>query len=748
MIHSIHLRNFRRFADETVTFLPGVNLLEGPNNAGKSTIFLAIEYALFGGITGLRTPAALVRPGQRGMNVVMVFRGRDGAWYRLQRSHMWSGRSRSNATRQAILERFSRRPTTSEETPKANDACEIVIGPERSDLELARTVLDLTGASRRFFDVAVHMRQGQMSNILDGAKELDTVLGVTAANFAGEELRAAANEAEKELGALPVLEANLQRATKEFTDLNNWLKDQYNQQKNVRAQRATLEADSTTRKRALNLGELARLALARLEAEARTWRGLYQEKERLRTVGNETVMKTGSIDALRQREKTLDERGQQVENARQQLQRDEEQLRVSRRELDTRHGDLAGRYARRQVLLAQGGPACETCGQPIDRDLASKELAAWLAELAILERRSVELDEQQARLANQATALVTNSIELARQSSDLKSSLELLANLDRQAAVLAPNLRDAEREFVQAAEAARSALLDWTKVLAIAANQLPRSDNSQEHITPPKMPTDEVTEAGAALDTMARGLTSQPPRLLDELPPLRASFEQCARLLQQWDDRAEARASVLAENEQKLHAEVARGEQRLAMLTKEITDTSQQIDPLRGGQARVEIFTRLFQAFKELQVQLRQRAVEALARDTLAIHRELANQADAEYSALNVEATSYEVHVTPHDVGEVVPAALCQGGGHRLLLGLAYRLAVARRAGRPLFLLLDEPTDGLDQQHRQNLLTTLQRLQLADQILVITHQDLGPAPVRRLRVQPKGRVSTVEIASP
>lgn len=47
-ILSIHLKNIKSHRDTELTFSPGINVLSGPNGVGKSTVFEAIGYALFG----------------------------------------------------------------------------------------------------------------------------------------------------------------------------------------------------------------------------------------------------------------------------------------------------------------------------------------------------------------------------------------------------------------------------------------------------------------------------------------------------------------------------------------------------------------------------------------------------------------------------------------------------------------------------------------------------------------------------
>ena len=47
-ILSVYLKNIKSHRDAELTFSPGSNVLSGPNGVGKSTVFEAIGYALFG----------------------------------------------------------------------------------------------------------------------------------------------------------------------------------------------------------------------------------------------------------------------------------------------------------------------------------------------------------------------------------------------------------------------------------------------------------------------------------------------------------------------------------------------------------------------------------------------------------------------------------------------------------------------------------------------------------------------------
>jgi exonuclease SbcC len=73
LLHALRLKNIRSYTDETVAFPEGIVLLAGDIGAGKSTILLAIEFALFGLLRGDLSGAALLRNGSREGSVELTF---------------------------------------------------------------------------------------------------------------------------------------------------------------------------------------------------------------------------------------------------------------------------------------------------------------------------------------------------------------------------------------------------------------------------------------------------------------------------------------------------------------------------------------------------------------------------------------------------------------------------------------------------------------------------------------------------
>ena len=73
IINSLKLKNIRSYIDEEMKFPEGSMMLSGDIGTGKSSILLAIEFALFGIIRGQLSGSALLRHGKREGFVELTF---------------------------------------------------------------------------------------------------------------------------------------------------------------------------------------------------------------------------------------------------------------------------------------------------------------------------------------------------------------------------------------------------------------------------------------------------------------------------------------------------------------------------------------------------------------------------------------------------------------------------------------------------------------------------------------------------
>lgn len=673
-VSRIRLENFRRFEACTVELGSGSTFVEGENNAGKTSLFYAIEYALFGRVGTVLGPSELIRPGARGVGVELCFVGRDQRAYRLQRVHLRPPRSRTRVTGHFTL--------WVRDTPDEPER--YLLSSDFDDLEtdLALVIHEALGTTRRGWDLAVHLRQGHIPDILDGSPQLDLVLGVSAAGFVEEEVRALALEREKQAAALPAHTAALERIDDERTQLTG--------------QRAQLESEqqalpaSGTRPGEVEAAHVA--ALTALEPAQRAADRLAQAEQTARSAADALERARGEAAALGSRAHVAAALASarvdlaSIEADRASLAAVASPARAALRKAEQEQGDLAGQRARLQGL--GGSERCDTCGQAVDPAALASRIPELEAALAACRARVVEATRAAAEEVAHAEALAERQADLRIEVRDAEAALDRIES--SQGAI------DRAQHGVDAAQAA----------LATAR------DEARAH-----------TEADdeRLVGTLRDWVRSERDRL------------------QESHGRLRAEAAHADQHRARVQAELGRVRDRLAHLDREHAQLVATCDQLTRAAGQARRLRALSSGLKSLQEGLRERATTGLAARTLELHRHLTGS-DQELDSVEVDPKRYVIHVTPRDLGQRVPASHAQGGGHRLLLGLAVRLALAEQVGPVPFVLLDEPTYGLDTAHRQALLTRIASLRVADQLLLITHHDLGDVP-QRIRVVRQGATS-------
>ncbi len=695
MILTLRLKSFRRYGDETLELGPGICFVEGDNNAGKTTLFYAIEYALFGRVTGHKTIAALMAPKAKGMGVELVMRGVDGHRWRLQRMHALPPRSRKTTIGHFTLKR-SVRPLDAppEEGVDPNEES-YVVSSDFADREeaLALALSKALGVTRRYFDVAVHIRQGAIAQILEGpARELDIVLGVTAAVAAADEMRAMALEREKEASQLPIvletlraMEAARAGGAEELARLDRELAALTAREASLVEEASAARAEETSlAPRIAAQGELDRARVQRERAAGALEDARAAAPPELSAPSTESE----SVSSASAREAEL-KVTREARGARE----------TERRAIEGQRGDLGARIGRREEHVHAGADArCESCGQLIDAAQAAREVTGWRDALTALDARAqaiaTELEALDGTLNELRDAARRETDAAARRASDrerFERARELLASREEA-------LTRAELALSEAAEKARAYV-----------------DASVSG------------DAGGLLETLGTGI------------------ESAREALRERRARIEAERSLSGGTRSGIGAQRTAVTDRLAQAERDLARTRASVETLREAASSAEQLRVLGASFQELQAVLRERAATALAKEALEIHRALQGTGESEITELRLDPESYAMLVTPKDVGREVPAGAAQGGGHRLLLGLALALAIGRVVGRPPFLMLDEPTYGLDRERRRALLARIAGLGLTDQILLITHHETENVGGKHVRIARKGKQSRIEV---
>jgi len=148
-LKKISLKNIRSYKEHEITFPEGSILLSGDIGSGKTSILLAIEFALFG-----------LQPGQKGSSLLR--NGEDDGWVRIEFEV---------EGKEVIIERFLKRGKSI-----SQDSCSIEIDGGKREIsvtELKSIVLDLLNYPREFakkqnllYKFTVYTPQEEMKQII------------------------------------------------------------------------------------------------------------------------------------------------------------------------------------------------------------------------------------------------------------------------------------------------------------------------------------------------------------------------------------------------------------------------------------------------------------------------------------------------------------------------------------------------------------------------------------------------------
>ena len=163
ILESIELKNIRSYNDHKIEFPKGITLFEGDQGSGKSSILMAIEFALFG--TGSQKGKALLSAKAKEGSVILCFQA-DGISYEAKRGLKRTSKGAAN------------------QDPKN---CHLKVNDEIQPFapgELKEEILKILkfnepaapNAQSRIYRYAVYTPQTEMSQILhDSDKRFETV---------------------------------------------------------------------------------------------------------------------------------------------------------------------------------------------------------------------------------------------------------------------------------------------------------------------------------------------------------------------------------------------------------------------------------------------------------------------------------------------------------------------------------------------------------------------------------------------
>ena len=691
MIESIKLRNFRRHKDLLLEFDEKFNLIHGRNNAGKSTIFYAIEYCLFGSVLGFKKISQLAKFKSKDIGVEIIFKAKNGDQYKLQRMHKITGKSRS-ANGSYTLKQCQ------------DDSESYILASDFGDQEekLSLKIKEIIGISKRFFETGLHFQQGTISDILSGSKKLDIVLGITAATTLADMFRARALEFKKEAKNIETLKITFKQSKKEKKEQEEKLLAQEKKLQELQAEMKNKEKDLINFKSFKNSVENISKYVESFNKVTKARDDIKIREEMVSKELQECIQKYGEKSELSSKLEATNKEGQQITEKISTLNKESETIQSKFRGIEREKGDIEGILTRREET--KNKPMCEYCGAVIDPKKIVKEVKSLKEKLKDLDSMIKDTEVKESETKKKIEELREKEKEADTLLTTLKTQLDRFSELETKRDEFKKELEMAEKDISHEKE-------------NLIKNLLSIKLNIEEEIS--KMEQDEfansLTQVVEKMEIKEKNLTLENiVKVRDELNELIIS--KISELTTTIDH--------LSSQQKEITDNIKEIKNKILELDKQIAFIGKEISLLQRKELLSQLYKDYQNIFTDIQSIIRKNASNILSEKILNIHQTLSS--DDEFEKIFIDSDDYSLSIVPKgmDIGESYPAAVYEGGGHKLILGLAYKIALGQLIGSAPFLLIDEPTEFMDTDNRGNLLSNISSISEQTQVLLVTHQDI------------------------
>jgi uncharacterized protein YhaN len=686
----IRLRRFKRFGDWSATFAPGLNVIRGPNEAGKSTVMEAILEALFG--AGRPDAASRLRSWgeQRLGEITLELQVRNARY---------------------LLRRDLEAGTVLLQTDDGRDRIEVL-------RDVQRRLMDWIGlASEGAYRTTAFVTQADIARVSEDRRLLSTHLSRIMSGAGAETVQSAAQWISDQRTRIQGASGGPRTLTDRIAELR--AQQSNSRQREERAQRHRAELRDVTRR----LEEIEREANEKAElVRAARWANDLQRREQIliheETSAKEQLTRAEGLlaklhaldghvaDFSAQQEAQLAElfnarrNYQNVESAhiaaREQAEREERALEdlATKHQSASRVGTVGGTLAISGAIAVAGGLAVFVLTQFVG-GLALAGVGLAVAAFGLMRRTKVtetgvDYRTQEAKVLELRRRTDVLQRQIAEAQETVGAKLRALGGA---------SLEDVEKRFASYMEMLRQ------------REELRASLRSIRSGDPKTALENRVKEIGTELASVRQTLASLPKGVRKVQADGTDQVEQqAAQLNAELQDLREKRARL----EGVLEESLLRGDDG-ARLEEEIAVLQVRADRQNHMLEILDLTGRLLEEARTVSVYP---AREMLERRT---GEYMATATDGAYTRVAVDERSLRPQVWIPQAGTWKdPTELSQGTSDQLYLCLRLALLDVLTADRKAPLFLDEPFAHLDDQRRRSMLSLLNVAARDRQVVLFT----------------------------
>ncbi len=687
MIRRVELLNFKAYAKASFRFGEGVNFVYGPNGAGKTSLMEAISVALFGSQWVIRMG------GRRWSNYLR--RGSSAGEVKLHMSHM--------GHEILVVRRFTESGTAASGTYLAIDGAVVA----RGDSDVTAALASKLGLLIDEYAHLLYIRQGELRRILQETEYIDRILRLDEFDKVDEVVKEVFNELkarrervggrlEEAEKRIPLLKARVEALRQRLEEVEKKLSQLEEVEARFReVEKRYLELReryiSLDKEREVLEKKLEEAVQAALDAE-RDVEQLENELASIKKAAEElrNLPEVGDVEKeyyeLRQAVAVAEKIPPEVRSYEPKRL---EELRRRLEEATKTLGEVRSRLALLRDVLrlaqrAEGG-RCPVCGSPLTKESVQRHE---------LEARGLEREEER----------------LSKHIEQLKAEIRRLEELDRMYQFYRPylslDLPSAKRRLAEL-EALYQRKKEVERRRAQLSAQVAREDEVIRRL-------EELRARKAEAERRMKEVNERLAELEAELPAISASLKELEAeyfALRSRHEEYLSAKSVAAELKQQL----GEAERELEALTAELEKNkaeAERLDRALGAARNIR------GVLGELKPVARQILLKAINEELNAVFLKLRHK-ESFKSVQLVEADGRYVVRVSTPTGYIDHNLLSLG--EQNLVALSLRVALARALlGHAPFMMFDEPTEHLDEEHRRKIVELVRNLTSVVPTVIVT----------------------------
>jgi len=380
VITQVKLENFKQYRGKhVINFERGLNLIQGLNDSGKSSIFHALSFAFFN-----QTPTLGIH------TTALITNGESFTTVRVDFVDPKTGESlcviRSKTKTKGEFELRKTRTDGTEETTLSSRA-----GAREIDLQ-AKLNEHLDMGKRLFFTV-VYSEQKAFVDLARGGSDvkddMDTLFGLKAAAVMREGFRSVQRDLEKKMVGEEEVKTFLKSLIMDKDRLKKRVQDSSNIIMSARTQLSKLQEEISsmnTIKSTVNRVEAALLNADELAHQLKNKEALVSERNR---IINDIIGKYDSNEPLRTQSLGVQRSLIEIEDKERKIRERENKLKENQKEVIQRRGYLINTLSERGSV--EGLQICPKCGQEVDKEHINREMNEFKNELEAIEKALSEM---------------------------------------------------------------------------------------------------------------------------------------------------------------------------------------------------------------------------------------------------------------------------------------------------------------------------------------------------------------------